>query len=252
MSISRSRLLELCRETMEKMRRHESDVKDIIWGEKIDYPFVYYLLETIVNADPSEGCIMIGSPSEWDNLPREKSMLHAAPGCGLPIGNLSSQLFSNIYMNAFDQYVKRTLGCRHYGRYVDDAYIADGDRSRLKEIIPLLSAFLRGRLGLTLHPGKTRIYDAREGVPFLGAYIRPFRTYVSTDTLRRISHKAKTVPKDDPARLEATVNSLLGVMSHCDSYRLRRVLFGYESRLQHYGTFSHGWLRYVAYGKGSK
>ena len=252
MSISRSRLLELCRETMEKMRRHESDVKGIMWEERIDYPFVYYLLETIVGADPIKDCIMRGSPADWDCLPPEKSMMQAAPGCGLPTGNLSSQLFSNVYMNAFDQYAKRSLHCRHYGRYVDDAYIVDADRERLKAMIPLMAGFLRERLSLKLHSGKTRIYDAREGVEFLGAYIRPFRTYVSTDTLWRISHKAKTVPKDDPARLEATVNSLLGVMSHYDSYRLRRVLFGYESRLQHYGTFSHGWLRYVAYGKGSK
>ena len=247
MAINRGRLLELCRDTMEKMRDHRSDGKGMTWGERIDYPFVGYLLETIVNADPTEGCVMRGSPSDWDCLPAEKSMTHAAPGCGLPIGNLSSQLFSNVYMNVFDQYVKRTLGCRHYGRYVDDAYIVDRDRERLKALIPGMTRFLRERLGLTLNADKTRIYDAREGVEFLGAYIRPFRAYVSSASLRRIRRKAMIVPKGDRRHLESAVNSLLGVMSHYNSYRLRRVLFGHESRLQYCGRFSHGWSRYRAF-----
>ena len=205
-----------------------------------------------MNADPAEGCIMRGSSADWDCLPPEKSMMHAAPGCGLPIGNLSSQLFSNVYMNAFDQYVKRGLRCRHYGRYVDDAYIVDADRERLKAMIPLMAGFLRERLSLALHPGKTRIYDAREGVEFLGAYIRPFRTYVSSGSLRRIRHRLLTMPTDDRRHLTAAVNSLLGVMSHYDSYRLRRVVFGHESRLQHCGSFSRDWLRYRADGAGGR
>ena len=252
MSISRPRLLELCRETMEKMRRHESDVKGIRWEERIDYPFVCYLLETIVGADPTEGCIMRGSPADWDCLPPEKSMMHAAPGCGLPIGNLSSQLFSNVYMNAFDQYAKRSLHCRHYGRYVDDAYIVDTSRERLQAMIPMIADFLSKQLGLTLHRDKTRVYDARQGVEFVGAYIRPFRAYVSSGSLRRIRRKVLTMPTGDRRYLMSAVNSFLGVMSHYDSYRLRRVMFGYEARLGHYGTFSHGWLRYRVFGRRGK
>ncbi len=76
-------------------------------------------------------------------------------GCGLPIGNLSSQLFSNVYMNVFDQYVKRKLKCHHYGRYVDDAYIVSDDREYLNNLISEITSFLEEELGLKVHPYKT-------------------------------------------------------------------------------------------------
>ena len=248
MSIDRRRLLQLCRESLEKMRNHISDETGLTWGQKLDYQFVDYLLETIVTLDPTKGCIMLGKAEDWEDLPAEKSILHAADGCGLPIGNLSSQLFSNVYMNTFDQYVKRTLGCRHYGRYVDDAFIVAESREQLKSLIPGISAFLEHNLELKLNLKKTLIDDCRQGVEFLGAYISPFRTYISNSSLRRIKRKVRLLPKATARLTQSSANSLLGVMSHYDSYRLRRVSFGYSSGMNSYGRFSRDWLKFTPYG----
>lgn len=249
MGIDRLRLLRICRDSLERMKEHESDMAGLTWGRKLDYDFVDYLLEGIVKLDPTRGCIMLGKAEDWDSLPHEKSMLHATPGCGLPIGNLSSQLFSNVYMNLFDQYVKRTLGCRHYGRYVDDAFIVAESREHLKSLLPIISAFLESNLGLKLNPDKTRIYDASQGVEFLGAYIRPFRTYISNSSLMRIKRKIRLLPKESAVKTQSSANSLLGVMSHYDCYRIRRVLFGYRSGMNAYGRFSRDWLKFTPYGK---
>ena len=248
MSIDRQRLLSICRQSLESMRTHESDVKGVSWGEKIDYAFVDNLLEEIVMLDPTDGCIMLGDKEEWEKLPEEKSILHAKENCGLPIGNLSSQLFSNVYMNVFDQFVKRQLGCLHYGRYVDDAYIVADSRSYLKSLLPPITEFLRRELRMELNNSKTHIRDVRRGVEFLGAYIMPFRTYVSSSSVKRIKKKLYTLPKEDAKSTRSSVNSLLGVLSHYDSYNLRRVLFGYRSRLNAYGRFSRDWLTYIPYG----
>lgn len=72
----------------------------------------------------------------------------------MPIGDLTSQLFSNIYLSLLDDYVKRVLRCKYYGRYVDDFYIVHESRCYLKEVIPWLQKFLKEELMLELHPDK--------------------------------------------------------------------------------------------------
>lgn len=93
-------------------------------------------------------------------------------GKGLPIGNLTSQLFANFYLTPFDHYVKHTLGVRYYGRYADDFVIVHPDREYLRELVPLLERFLRDELGLTLHPRKRWLQHYARGVSFLGVFIR--------------------------------------------------------------------------------
>ena len=245
MGIDRERLLAICRDTLNRMRDRPSSTEGKTWGEILDYPFVDYLLQSIINNDPTAGCIRLGRASEWEKLPPEKSLFTAKPGCGLPIGNLSSQLFSNIYMNVFDQFAKRDLGCKHYGRYVDDAFVVSGDRKWLQSLIPRIEAFLEEQLDLLLNPDKLRIWDAYQGVEFLGAYLRPFRTYISSRSLRRIKGRLLALPSRgtlQPSQLQSRVNSWLGVLSHYKSHCLRRVLFGSLAALP--GTFSPDWLRF--------
>ena len=231
MNINRSILLKLCRNTLSKCRKQLQD-----------YIFVDYLLETIINTNPIENCNVLGKVEDWDNLPNEKSLLAANRNCGLPIGNLSSQLFSNVYMNVFDQYVKRQLKCRHYGRYVDDAYIVSNDRNLLKKIISEIVNFLNSELGLRININKTRIYDAYHGIEFLGAYIKPFRTYISSSSLKRIKRKVNKCDIRNRKRLQSSVNSFLGVFSHYNSYCMRRVLFGNNDKLNHNGYINNDFL----------
>ncbi len=235
MSINRNVLLDLCRKTLSKVK----DRKDL------DYNFIDYLLEIIINSNPIENCNVLGKIEDWNNLPKEKSLLTAEENCGLPIGNLSSQLFSNVYLNVFDQYVKRNLRCRHYGRYVDDAYIVSDDRKCLKKLIPEISHFLYQELGLEINPQKTRIYDAYQGAEFLGAFIKPFRTYISSSSLERVKKKVILCDVENKKYLHSSINSFLGVFSHYNSYCLRRVLFGNNDNLKNAGRFDKEWLRFL-------
>ncbi len=247
MNIDRKRLLSICRETLMKMKGHRSHFPGKRWNDVMDFDFVEYLLETIINVDPVEKCIMKGNPSEWEKLPVGKSLFGTESECGLPIGNLSSQLFSNIYLNSLDQFVKRKLACKHYGRYVDDAYIVSHDRDYLKSLIPELNAFLENELALSLNPDKVTVLDAYKGVEFLGAYIKPFRTYISTNSLIRIKRNIVACDRMDTMRMQAVVNSCMGVMSHYDSFLLRRVMCGCNKKLNMLGKFDPFWLKYRPY-----
>ncbi|MGM9816740.1 MAG: RNA-directed DNA polymerase [Lepagella sp.] len=249
MSINRNILLGLCRDTLQRMRHRESDIKGKTWDECLNYPFVDFLLEKIICFNPIEDCRIIGKEGDWKDLPREKSLFWANPDCGLPIGNLSSQLFSNVYLNQLDQFVKRELRCRHYGRYVDDAYIVSEDKESLKSLVKPIDNFLHEHLGLSLQMSKIVIVSAYQGVEFLGAYIRPFRTYISTSSLRRIKRKLHTLRPPDATGLQSSVNSFLGVLSHYRSYCLRKRIFATEKKLTDRGTFSGDMLKYRPYSK---
>lgn len=247
MSIDRLKLWDISIDTLERANNRFYSSGHT---EKPDLIFLKYLLERIIFSDPVKECRMIGRPDDWKDLPREKSLFYSPNGCGLPIGNLTSQLFSNIYMNRFDQYMKRILKCRHYGRYVDDAFIVSSDRERLKALIPHIKSFLETELGLRLNDSKTRIFNAYQGVEFLGAFIKPFRTYISSSSLARVKKK---IPKlkycSEPKDLQSSVNSYLGVFSHYSSYCIRKVFFTHISGLCSKGRFDNNILKFKPWGR---
>ena len=151
-------------------------------------------------------------------------MLNLKPGLGLPIGNLTSQLFSNVYLNEFDQFMKRTMKCKYYGRYVDDAFIVSADKDRLLRMVPKIQSYLTEHLGIELHMGKLHISEVHHGVEFLGAFIKPYRTYISNHALHRIETKLSEMDFSKPWRVIRSVNSYLGIFQHTDSYNIRRRL----------------------------
>lgn len=131
-------------------------------------------------------------------------------GLGLPLGNVTSQLFANIYMNELDQYVKRILKERFYLRYCDDFLILSEDKHRLKNLIQEIAKFLKGQMGLELHPKKIIIRKLSQGIDFLGyivlSHYRVIRTKTRRRMLRRVSRKSLT--------------SYLGILKHCKGYRI--------------------------------
>lgn len=227
MHIDRQRLLRITLSELERMSAHRiSKHGTERWRDRVDMDFVAYLSRVIILLNPVENCRVLGQPEDWADLPHDKSLFHSAPGQGLPIGNLTSQLFSNVYLNVFDQYMKRRLRCRHYGRYVDDAYVVSADRAFLREVVACVRTFLLEQLGLSLHEGKLRLCDVRQGVEFLGAFLKPWRRYVSNATLRRMKPKIRRLATfTDRDRLLSTMNSLLGVLGHYCTLRLQRSLF---------------------------
>lgn len=235
MHINRRRLLDIATASLTKMADHQAN-GGMKWRDVIDMDFILWLTHKIVLLDPSDGCRRVGNPSEWDGVDASKLMANAPADCGMPIGNLTSQLFSNVYMNPFDQMVKRILRFLFYGRYVDDSDTICSDRQRLTDAIPVMRDFLKDELCLDMHMGKTQIIDVRYGVEFLGAFIKPYRTYICNRSLSRIRQEAADVMHMGRGQAFRTVNSLLGVMSHYSSYNLRREIFAQQHILR-YGSF---------------
>ena len=235
MHINRRRLLDIATASLTKMADHQTN-GGMKWRDVIDMDFILWLTREIVLLDPTDGCRHVGNPSEWDDVDASKLMANAPADCGMPIGNLTSQLFYNVYMNPFDQMVKRLLHFLHYGRYVDDSATICSDRQRLTDAIPLMRDFLKDELCLDMHMGKTQIIDVRYGVEFLGSFIKPYRTYICNRSLSRIRHEAADVRHMGRGQAFRTVNSLLGVMSHYSSYNLRREIFTQQHILR-YGSF---------------
>ena len=238
MHINRAKLLQIATASIQKMSAHcvglSEDVsipsgviltETTTWAEIRDIDFLLWMTEQIVMLDPMENCIIVGDLSDWDDIDHAKCMRFVKKGLGLPIGNLTSQLYSNVYMNVFDQFVKREIGCRHYGRYVDDSVMIDPSKEWLLEQVPLVKVFLKDELGLDLHGGKLHVADVRNGVEFLGAFVKPYRDYVSNKTLERIRMKMQEVDLSNTEMVNRTVNSYLGILSHTASFNLRREVF---------------------------
>lgn len=238
MHIDRRTLSDIAVTTLQRMAGHRvSAGSSQTWGDVRDIGHLCWLTEQIAMLDPKQSCRIVGRTEEWEGLDRNKSLFHTPDGCGLPIGNLTSQLLSNVYLNEFDQYMKRVLGCRHYGRYVDDAYVVSCDKAWLLSIIDPIDEYLRDRLHLELHRGKTLLQEVHHGAEFVGSFILPGRTYMSHAAVRRLKQNIDNLKGSKPDKLYRSINSMLGVMSHFDAHRLCRELFCVPQFLKH-GSFA--------------
>jgi RNA-directed DNA polymerase len=123
------------------------------------------------------------------------SFYSTKPGKGLPLGNLTSQLLVNIYMNEFDRYVKQTLTAKYYIRYADDFVVLSQDRKWLQETLTAMEKFLQEKLQLAMHPNKVSIETLGSGSDFLGWVHFPehrvLRTVTKTRMLKKLSKKNK-------------------------------------------------------------
>ncbi|MEI6389433.1 MAG: reverse transcriptase/maturase family protein, partial [Spirochaetota bacterium] len=158
MHISRPLLMELLGEFLGQVYPHP------------DLPAVLDLCRSLVLNDPLSGCQRRSQPELWDDLPLDKSLFGVAPGLGLPIGNLTSQVFANFYLDGLDHFCKHDLGIRYYGRYVDDLVIVHESRDFLASLVPRIREWLARERLLDLHPRKIRLQRHERGVPFLGSF----------------------------------------------------------------------------------
>ena len=146
---------------------------------------------------------------------------------GLPLGNVTSQLFSNIYLNEFDQWAKHTLKARHYLRYCDDFIIVHSDAGYLRGIIPVIQKTLHKKLKLTLHHHKVSITKIIQGVDFLGYVALPHATMVRTSSknrmFRKLQEKKKLVQKGviTEESFNHSRQSYLGLLMHANTQKLR-------------------------------
>jgi hypothetical protein len=180
------------------------------------------LLEQIVWHDPTVNPIVNGKRSFFAKVPPHKSLWNAPKNRGLPIGNLTSQFFSNVYLNELDQFVKHTLRAQYYVRYVDDAVILHHDKATLQRWLEEVDAFLREKLKISLHRDKCFIKHASQGINFVGAIVKPYRRYARRSTISKAKTSAFAVSRHPTEQNIASVNSYLGLIRNTASYKMRK------------------------------
>lgn len=217
-------------------------------------PDLLWLLRVIVFHDPTQDFELQDRENLRRDLPPHKSLFHAQPFCGLPIGNLTSQFFANVYLNALDQFIKHELKCRYYLRYVDDLLLLACDLRKLREWQEKISAFVETELALTINTRATRLAPVAGGVDFVGFIVRQSYMLVRRRTIGNLKIKLRQAQRQlfcttpsylayrfHPETLEdcqATANSYLGHCKHGQSRRCLRKLWERFAFLGHFYKIS--------------
>ena len=193
---------------------------------KISEPWWRQLADLILFHDPRTDVEVHSAPRLLDLVPPHKSLFNAPVDTGLPIGNLSSQFFANVLMDALDQFVKHQLRIRHYVRYVDDFILLHESKDVLNAALASLGRFLPQQLHAQLNPRKTVLQPVRRGIDFVGHVVRPWSRTTRRRTVRVALRRLETMPAAD---VFAAGNSYLGLMrqaddSHTDQARIARAL----------------------------
>lgn len=206
--------------------------KDILMQELERYvqeEWILKLLRQIIYHDPRTNVEIRSNKWKFDLLPTYKSLWYCDSSKGLPIGNLTSQFFSNVYLNVLDQYVKHHLKCRYYCRYVDDFVMMSTDPKQLNEWHRDLTVFLKERLKLDLHQNKKEINKVERGIDFVGFIIKHGRIQPRQRTLKRVFKLAKNYrqsntwfEKEDLLTFRASMNSYLGMLRAVSCFNLRK------------------------------
>jgi hypothetical protein len=198
-----------------------------------DVDLLLYLIRAVVFHSPIQNFKAKGKREDWVGLPKSKSLFFAPKGKGFPIGNLTSQLFSNIYLDEFDHSMRQKFGIKHYGRYVDDMVFVHSDKDFLKDAVSKIRDYLQEDMGLEMHPKKIYLQHYKKGVYFLGAFVMPYRIYIGKKTKQNFYAKAGMWNqitqknrgfggKEESEKFIASVNSYLGLMKHYDTFKLRK------------------------------
>jgi RNA-directed DNA polymerase len=196
-----------------------------------DKDLILELCHKIIFNDPAKNCVIKGEKTDWNGLPKNKSLFHSPRNCGLPIGNLTSQVFANFYLNGFDHFMEKQVGKGNYARYVDDFLVVHRDKDFLKQLITRIKAYLKERIRLELHPKKIYLQHISKGVKFLGAILKRKRIYVANKTKGNMHEaisnynqqlSAQGFTKELLQKLQSTMNSYLGMIKHFKTYTIRQ------------------------------
>jgi RNA-directed DNA polymerase len=191
-------------------------------------------VHALLRRSPAAGDVVYGcTPAERAAVPEHKRLENAAPGCGIAIGNLSSQFFANVYLDALDQFVKHRLKVPRYLRYVDDFVLVHESREQLIAWCAEIERFLAGELHLALKPDR-KLKPLSAGIDFLGYVVYPTHTVVRRrviahardrlDAWQRchVRRRQITATAEQLAELRSICASYAGHFSHANSWKLRR------------------------------
>lgn len=185
-----------------------------------------HLAESVLFHDPRANFELRGNPALLQRVPAHKRLTSKPAHIGLPIGNLSSQFFANVLLDALDQHIKHHLRCRHYIRYVDDMVLLHHSAQWLNTARTDIDAWLPANLGLHLNPSKTILQPIERGVDFVGQVIKPWYRTTRRRTYNEAISRTRQIASEE---LFETANSYLGLLrqataSHHDRARLASVL----------------------------
>lgn len=201
------------------------------------------LAQVLIFHDPTDDYMRTSPAATWGHIADHKSLFNCPEHKGLPIGNLTSQFYGNVYLNPLDQFVKHELKARHYIRYVDDAIVLHEDRAVLEDWKAAIETFLADRLCLRFNEGATCLKPVSCGINFLGYVVHPdhrlTRRRVAGNFKTRLEEYRQLLVTHDRGggiithrfdrnvleRLLATLNSYLAHMAKASSHRLVAVLF---------------------------
>ena len=203
--------------------------KPVLQGQlqrRITEPFWSHLADLVLFHDPRTDYELRGDPAILARVPQHKSLLNQPAHLGLPIGNLSSQFFANVYLDALDQFVKHRIGARHYVRYVDDFVLLHESPQWLNDAHDQINEFLPRVLHAKLNPSKTILQPLARGIDLVGHVIKPWYRTTRKRTVREAVRRIATMPRED---VYQSANSYFGLLrqathSHEDRAELANAL----------------------------
>lgn len=225
----------------------------VLWKYKLDPEFIEYLLHCMLDRNPSIDCIRMGSLDNWVGLPKRKCLRYSPEGFGIVIGDITSQLFSNILLNIYDQFVKRIIKIRHYGHYVDDMYHMHKSERFLIDAKPRLEEFLNEKVHVKVNSDKWRLLPASAANQYLGAYIRPYYVMPRQRTIDKFCRVMRYLEYvllmqqpdyDTLLQVRARINSYCGLLAHYKSYNLRKKYLDHPA-FYYYFTYDRGFSKAI-------
>ncbi len=220
---------------------------------------VLWLARTVIFHDCTTNFVLKGKRGLLEKIPPHKTLFNTDNQMGLPIGNLASQFFANVYMNELDQFVKHHLKARYYLRYSDDCVMLHEEKERLLESKAAIEEFLHAGLRLRLNERRQTLGPIRNGVDFLGYVVRPDYLLVRRRVVNRLKARLGqyqkmligqkencTVFRHDHTALQtlmATWSSYLAHLKMANSYRLRENLLGRFSWMGQFFKRHNGTLK---------
>lgn len=256
MSIDRRLLFGMIDRGLRRQHGVPRDKLPLFCGGYDRYRAMRDLAKRLIFHDPTASHVRKSPPGAWDRIGAHKTLFNCPEHKGLPIGNLTSQFFGNVFLDALDQFAKHELKARHYIRYVDDAVLLHESKDVLVEWAAGIEEFLQEELDLRLNPDATRIKPVSCGINFLGYIVHPThrltRRRVAGNLESRLAEfKARLVnrhpesesltcrfPPGDLEKLLATLNSYLAHMAKSSGRSLVSSILERHSWLDQYFEFT--------------
>ncbi|AUS35842.1 hypothetical protein amyaer_p04430 (plasmid) [Microcystis aeruginosa NIES-2481] len=198
---------------------------------KIKCPDTLWLIDTIIDNSNEQETVIDYFPSDDLLTPLERKR-------GLPIGNLTSQFFANIYLNGLDHFIKEVIKIPKYVRYVDDFALFVDDRDLLVEARGKIEEYL-SKLRLKIHPIKSQLFATKHGASFLGFCILPDRVRVRNSNLHRGRRRLRRLQQDyaegkiNIEDIKRSLTSWMAHLEHGDTWQLRKQIFDFLTFVRH-------------------